>query len=126
MARLIALKAQPNLMPVIELTRNGNLLCYEQCGGRWFRSSKWNVEDGLAQFQGLYENIDCVNLNDLYDSLDICETTAGRQYGWNSAIHGSGMLLRIELKEDGFSGMHEPVLVILPNKIPEKNYKEAF
>lgn len=126
MARLLALKATPNLRPVIELTRNGNLLCYEQCGSRWFRSSKWCVEDALSQFQGLYENIDCVDLNDLYETLGICTTSKGSLYGWNSAIHGSGMLLGIDYKEDGFSGMHEPVLVIYPNKLPEKDYKEAF
>ena len=126
MARMLALRAKPNLQPVIELTRHGDLLCYEQCGNRWFRSSKWHVEDALAQFQGLYENIDCVDLNDLYAVLDICQTTKGRLYGWNSAIHGYCMLLRIDLKEDGFSGMHEPVLVISPNKLPEKDFKEAF
>lgn len=113
-----------NFRPIIELTGKGNLLCYEECSGRWFRSDKWEVEQGLAELQGLYENLECVNLNDLFSCLHIYDTNRGRIYGWNKAIHGTGMLFRLNLVQKGFKTMDEPVLVITPNEIPEKDYKD--
>lgn len=128
MARLVAIKATDrvqNFRPIIELTRHGNLLCYESCSGRWFRSDRWHVEDAIAQLQGLYENCICVNLNDLYSLLNINTTNRGRIYGWNQAIHGERtMLLKVDLMEQGFMTMDEPVLVIAPNVYPERDYKD--
>ena len=127
MARAIPIKARPGtteFRPIIELTSYGSLLCYDKCGGRWFRSSQWAVEDALARFQSTYDNIDCVSIADLHNELDIIETPKDDIYGWNSAIHGGGLLLQTDLKRDGFMGMKEPVLVIIPNKLPEKDYKD--
>lgn len=130
MARLVPIladKRTETFRPIIELTKNGKLLCYEKCSGRWFRSSQWHVEDALAQLQGLYENNICVNLNDLYALLDIHDTNRGRIYGWNQAIHGERtLLLKVELIEKNFMTMDEPVLVITPNAYPEKDYKDHF
>ena len=126
-AKIVPIRARPGTnkqMPTIELTKHGRLLCYEQAGGRWFRSSQWAVEDGLAKFQELYDNIACVSLGDLHESLDIIETTRDESYGWNSAIHGYGILVSTDLKKEGFMGMDEPVLVIIPNGLPEKDYKD--
>lgn len=130
MARLIPIVADRGLSkqrPVIELTKWGKLLCYEQCSGRWFRSERWKVEDALAQLQGLYENLGEVNLNDLYSLMNISNTSKGEIYGWNSVIHGERtMLLEVELIENGFMTMDEPVLVIKPDVFPEKDYKDNF
>lgn len=130
MAKLVPIKTTDRtttFRPIIELTKFGKLLCYEKCSGRWFRSSQWRVEDALAQFQGLYENDICVNLNDLYSLLGLLESNRGRIYGWNTVIHGERtMLLKTELIEKNFMTMDEPVLVITPNIFPEKDYKEAF
>lgn len=131
MVHLVPIKANPNLAdksrPIIELTKFGNLLCYEKCSGRWFRSSQWHVEDALAQLQGLYENNVCINLNDLFELLGIYTTNRGSIYGWNSAIHGERTLLfSTSLIENNFMTMDEPVLVLSPNVFPEKDYKEAF
>lgn len=132
MARLTSVRADRSIAnqretPIVELTKFGKLLCYEKCSGRWFRSDRWHVEDALAQLQGLYENNICVNLNDLYSLLGIHETTRGRIYGWNIAIHGQHTtLLRVELINSNFMMMDEPVLVITPTVFPEKDYKEAF
>ena len=131
MSRLVPIKANPSLKgivqhPIVEITRKGNLLCYESCGGRWFRSDRWDVEDGLAQIQGLFENLHYANLNDLYRCLGIYETTKGSIYGWNYYIHGPGEILKVQLIENGFKTMDEPVLVISPVVFPEKNYKEGI
>lgn len=131
-SKLVAIKANPALAadrskPIIELTKYGKLLCYEKCGGRWFRSSQWHVEDALAQFQGLYENYICISLNDLYELFGIYTTNRGRIYGWNAALNEFGaQLFKLDLIENGFMTMDEPVLVITPLITPEKDYKEAF
>lgn len=129
MSKLIPIRADRNLSrqrPVIELTRFGKLLCHEKSSNRWFRSSQWKVEDQLAQFQGLYENLGEVSLNDLFDLLGIQETTEGRIFGWNTVIHGTDMLLSVELVDKNYMLMDEPVLVITPNCYPEKDYKDHF
>ena len=130
MARLVPIVADKNLSknrPVIELTKWGKLLCYEECSGRWFRSSQWKVEDALAQLQGLYENLWEVNLNDLYSLLDIQETSRGAIYGWNARECGEHlMLFETELIERGFMTMDEPVLVLTPATPAEKDYKDHF
>lgn len=133
MSKLVAIRTDKNLAadrskPIIELTRHGNLLCYEKAGGRWFRSSQWYVEDALAQIQGLFENNICVSLNDLYELLDIYTTNRGSLYGWNYAIHGGmgNMLFTVTLIDNNFMTMDEPVLVISPTVLPEKDFKEAF
>lgn len=130
MARLVPLQTTDrttSFRPIIELTKYGKLLCYEKCGGRWFRSSQWWVEDALAQLQGLYENLGEVNLNELYSLLGLVESNKGRIFGWNSILHGENtILLRVELIEKNFMTMDEPVLVITPTVFPEKDYKEAF
>ena len=132
MARLVAVKADKwksgdRSRPIIELTKFGKLLCYEKCSGRWFRSDRWHVEDALAQLQGLYENNICVNLNDFYNLLGIYDTNRGSIYGWSSAIHGERTeLFTLNLIENGFMTMDEPVLVITPTVFPEKDYKEVL
>ena len=128
MARLIALRANPGTFrPVIELTGKGELLCHELCGDRWFRSSKWDVEDALAQFQGLYENELIVALSNLHELLGIHPTSKDYIFGWNQTIHGEKtMLLETDYVLRGYRDMDEPVLVIRPNKYPEKDYRDYY
>lgn len=126
-AKVVPIKARSDISthrPVIEITQYGNQLCYEQCGKRWFRSSRWAVEDALARFQSTYDNIDCVSLWDLHNELDIIASPRDDTYGWNSAIHGGGILISTDLRKDGFLGMDEPVLVLIPHAFPEKDYKD--
>jgi len=126
-ARLIPIKARPDLhqeRPVIELTGKGKLLCYEKCGGRWFRSSYWHVEDDLAIFQELYETEEYVSLADLHDNLGITSIMKDHDFGWNTGLHGAIMIISITLMEGGYMGMEEPVLLLEPNALPERNFTD--
>lgn len=131
MARRIPVKANLEkhrhaFQPVVEVTGNGGILCYEKSSGRWFRSSRWDVEDGLAQFQAMLENGVCVCQNDLFSCLRIHESNTGRIYGWNSVIHSDGELYSIATMSNGYMGMEEPVLVLEPKHYPIKDFKEVF
>ena len=138
MARLLAVRAQPNRTvkrPTIELTGYGPALCYEECSGRWFRSDWDRVRDQLVRMQnfvadhlGLHGDL-YLNLNDLFCYLGLEESNTGGLYGW---LLSSGWWMQVEplfqteIKADGFRGAREPVMVIRPIEAPTKNYKERL
>lgn len=89
-ARIIPIRAgrpkgEDFYRPSIEYTRNGNLLCYDAYGGRWFRSSKEAVENAIELFIEEYKDGNALNYNDLYALLGISQTDFGSQYGWSSS-----------------------------------------
>lgn len=130
MARVLPIKAKPFAdidRPVIELTKHGKLLVYEESGGRWFRSSESAVEDALTRFQEFYENNEEASLNNVYLHLDIRQTNTGRVNGWNALIHGAHTrLLGTVMYPNGYKMMNEPVLVIKAFVMPEKDYKDCI
>ena len=122
MAKLVSLRARPkNDRPIIELTGNGNLLCYEKCGGRWFRSHQYTVARDISTFDEMYDEGDVASLADLHDCLGITSTPKDHDYIWTRVDCGDSLLVETKLIENGFMGMDEPVLVIDPVIFPSKD-----
>ncbi len=122
MARLIPIRAKPKIdRPIIELTGKGRLLCYEKCGGRWFRSHQYAVTCDISNFDELYYEAEAVSLADLHDCLGITATSRDHDYIWSRLDYGDSLLVETKLMEDGFMGMDEPVLVINPVVLPVKD-----
>jgi len=65
--------------PSVEETGKGDLLCFEEYGGRWFRSEELPVNDAVAAFKQKFEDGNNVCFNDLYKFLDISESKFGCQ-----------------------------------------------
>lgn len=124
MARLLNLIPKlTNPRPTIELTGCGNLLCYEKCGGRWFRSSESVVESDLMALQELYDTEYFVSVGDLHDSLGITTTMKDLDFGWSKLTHGDITLMDTQMYKDGFMDIQdEPVLVIYPTELPVRDY----
>lgn len=106
----------------IELTGNGNLLCYEGFFGRWFRSSEVCVREAVAKYIDLYNGDEFregeyVNFNDLYALLGIASTHIGAEYGYATnpdyKVTMEFDIVRIP-EDENFEGMNEEVLVIEP------------
>ena len=66
----------------IEETGNGNLICLEGYSGRWFKSSEEAVREALQRYADRFGDGEYVNLNDLYDELDIVSTHFGAERGY--------------------------------------------
>ncbi len=121
--RLAPIRVIPNreiaksFLPTIEITGNGNLLCYEGFFGRWFRSSEVCVREAIAKFVDLYEQGNYLNYNDLYSLFNIAVTHVGNEYGY-SASEDYKCDLEFDITripaDENFEGMNEEVLVIEP------------
>lgn len=122
-ARMVPIPARPSadilkcLKPTVEITGNGDLLCYEGFFGRWFRSSEACVREAVDKFRQYYDDGNYINYNDLYSLLNIATTHAGNEYGYSqNEDYRSDMefdIIRIPADEN-FEGMHEEVLVLEP------------
>lgn len=118
-ARLVNIKANPEngeqVRPIIEQTGKGDLLCYENSSGRWFRSSQDFVNDVIKMMNDRSEkneeNLIC--LNDLLDSLGLYSISKYYEYGWRlNRLPFASKFLKTRMFENGFQGMNEPVFVI--------------
>lgn len=129
---------EPNDLQTIELTGNGDLLCYEAYSGRWFRSSREAVEDAIRRFNQDFENYDYVNLNTLYNHLSIMPTNFGSQFGYvNNPDYYDGKIdIFTEYVPDGdiqfedwlgsiVISRNEPVLCINIGTYPMECYLEV-
>ena len=117
-ARLVSIKAQDNaqnkVRPIIEQTRNGDLLCYESTTGRWFRSSEKAVRSSIDLLNGITtdDNKSYIGVDTLLNCLDLYGTVDQR-YGWRlHTIPFDMNLFKIKIYQNGFQDMEEPVLVI--------------
>lgn len=125
MAKLIPIRTRHDIYgekPVIELTGLGNLLCYEECADRWFRSDKTCVEKDIFLFEEMYDQEECASEADLHDCLGITVITKDHDYGWSIWVHDRIKLIHTEIVPKGFKGMNEPVLVITATVPPVKDY----
>ena len=122
-ARMVPIPAKPvaeiekSFRPTIEITGNGNLLCYEGFFGRWFRSSETCVREAVDKFMQLYAEGNYINYNDLYSLLNIAITHAGNEYGYSQSedYHCDMEFDIVRIPEDeNFEGMKEEVLVLEP------------
>lgn len=110
-------EVEKRMRPTIELTGNGDELCFEGYFGRWFRSSEKAVRKAVADYRDDYEHGHCLSYNDLYHKLNIAETHVGDEFGYSpSEDYKSEMefdIVRVPADEH-FEGMDEEVIVIEP------------
>lgn len=68
--------------PSVEETERGDLLCFEEYSGRWFRSSEVAVNQAIEKMNRSIKECESVCLNDLYFRLGITQTKFGYDHGW--------------------------------------------
>ena len=73
--------------PSIELTGNGDLLCFEGYSGRWFRSSSEAVEKAVRNLNKRFKDGEYLSFNDFYEELGITATHFGASRGWVPDYH---------------------------------------
>ena len=122
-ARMVPIPAKPVakiekcFRPTIEITGNGNLLCYEAFFGRFFRSSENCIREAVDKFMQLYAEGCPINYNDLYSLFNIATTHAGAEYGYSPnedyRVDLQFDIVRVPADEN-FEGMEEEVLTIEP------------
>ena len=110
--------------PIIEKTKWGDLLCYEEATGRWFRTSRSFVEKVINDFNKLIrKDIPCIGINQFIESLGLYTTQAMEDFGWRrSDLIPFEDLFQSEYHENGFKFMGEPVLVIYPTIPVVRNF----
>ena len=125
MARMVPIPTLPFesierlLKPSIEITGNGNLLCYEGFSGRWFRSAEACVREAVDKFTQLYSEGNYICWNDLYSLLGIAVTHFGNKYGYSgNKDYRNCEKLEFDItripKDENFEGIGEEVLVLEP------------
>ena len=121
-----------------EDTGNGDLLCFDAFGGRWFYSSEDAVNMALCELNDEFmnESIELDNdsvlrggyrcYNDLYQKWGISETHFGWMWGWppNPDYFDGPILWRVQ-KVEGFQQLDEPVLIIEPLTYPMEGWLEV-
>ena len=122
-----------------EDTGNGDLLCFDAFGGRWFYSSEDAVNMALFELNDEFmnETIQISNngdvirggyrcYNDLYQKWGISETCFGWTWGWapNSDYYDGPILWSVR-KVEGFQELDEPVLIIEPLTYPMEGWMEV-
>lgn len=121
-----------------EDTGNGDLLCFDAFGGRWFYSSEDAVNMALCELNDEFmnESIELDNdsvlrggyrcYNDLYQKWGISETHFGWIWGWppNPDYFDGPILWRVQ-KVEGFQQLDEPVLIIEPLTYPMEGWLEV-
>lgn len=122
-----------------EDTGNGDLLCFDAFGGRWFYSSEDAVNMALFELNDEFmnETIQISNngdvirggyrcYNDLYQKWGISETHFGWIWGWapNSDYYDGPILWSVR-KVEGFQELDEPVLIIEPLTYPMEGWMEV-
>jgi len=92
-----------NDLQTVELTGDGDLLCYDVYSGRWFRSSQEAVEGAIRAFNKELDEHHYANLNNLYKHLGIMPTHFGCQYGYvkQEGYYEDPIDIYTELVEDG-------------------------
>lgn len=108
------------LKPSIEVTGNGELLCFDGFAGRWFRSSEECVRKAIDEFIEAYARKDYISWNDLHNALGISETHFGAEYGYpgNDDYRNIDRLefdITLMDEEDNFENMGESVLIFEPS-----------
>ncbi len=133
MAKIVPIKAHPEItkpcMPLIEVTGNGNLLCYDETTGRWFRSSESFVRDTVRDINEFLKGNSLpigLNATQLLDCLGLHHSNNAYQYGWRvEDLVPWNELYSVEIVNDNYHGMHEPVLVISASAPAVKNYMRS-
>lgn len=126
-SRLEASKSSPSI-PSIESTGKGDQICLEGFSGRWFRSSKEEVEKQIRTFNERWrEELKAYGfaytcLNDLYSLLGIQTTHLGWHFGWSSEMSEEEDLLSYSMI-DLENGLGE-VIVIEPIDCPYECWME--
>ena len=103
------------LQPTVEMTGNGDLLCYEGHFGRWFRSSEEAVRKAISAYKEEYDNGACLSFNELYYKFGITPSQIGDEFGYTpSEDYRSEMEFDVTLlpAEENFEDRGEAVLVI--------------
>lgn len=101
----------------VELTGNGDLLCYECYSGRWFRSSEAAIEKAESKFNSRFAcgKGEYMNLCDLYRLFNIEDSNFGYEMGWpaNTDYYDGPITFTNHLCAPGeFHDIPEPVLLI--------------
>ena len=122
--------------PSVEITANGDLLCFEMYSGRWFRSSREAVEEAQAQLAKMHEEGMYLSLNDYYALLGITMTQFGDEFGWPASEDYCDPILRFNSKKlepgewdevgpDVRVKAHEPLLVLWFDSLPMECWLEV-
>lgn len=72
--------------PSIEWTGKGTTLCMEAYSGRFFYSTREEVEKAQEQLNEKFMTGEHICLNDYYELLGIEKTGFGAQYGWKARM----------------------------------------
>ena len=66
---------------------DGKYWCYDGMSGRWFRSTRQEIEDARNELNRRLIDENYVSLNDLYDEIDdsrLATSELGEEFGWNA------------------------------------------
>lgn len=108
-----------------EDTGNGDLLCYDGWGGRWFYSSEDAVNMALCEYNQDFMDGTYLSYNDLYKAWGIAETHFGWSWGYVPDPDYYDMPLMFSVRKvEGFMRLDEPVLVIEPLTYPMQGWLE--
>lgn len=99
------------------VTGNGDTLCYDAYGGRYFKSSIDKIKKAENELNRVMLKDMYVSLNEFYDELGLKHTKLGDDLGWNLDDGFINIEFSSQLSEDG-----APCIVINYTVSPNYNY----
>lgn len=99
------------------VTGNGDTLCYDAYGGRYFKSSIDKIKKAENELNRVMLKDMYVSLNEFYDELGLKHTKGGDDLGWNLDDGFVDIEFSSQLSEDG-----TPCIVINYTVSPNYNY----
>lgn len=99
------------------VTGNGDTLCYDAYGGRYFKSSIDKIKKAENELNRVMLKDMYVSLNEFYDELGLKHTKLGDDLGWNLDDGFINIEFSSQLSEDG-----TPCIVINYTVSPNYNY----
>lgn len=112
--------ANPPSQQQIVMIGDGDVLCYDQFSGRYFKSSMENLKQAQNEMNLQIINENYASLNDFYDQVGLDTIEIGDEFGWSSDN-------KVDLRfSTTFSTDQRPCIAIDYTTSPHQHYSKVF
>lgn len=112
--------ANPPTQQQIVMIGEGDVLCYDQFSGRYFKSSMENLKQAQNEMNLQIINENYASLNDFYDQVGLDTIEIGDEFGWSTDN-------KVDLRfSTTFSTDQRPCIVIDYTTSPHQHYSKVF
>lgn len=112
--------ANPPPQQMLVMIGEGDVLCYDQFSGRYFKSSMEDLKQAQNEMNLQIINENYASLNDFYDQIGLDTIEIGDEFGWSTDN-------KVDLRfSTTFSTDQRPCIVIDYTTTPHQHYSKVF